>query len=221
MVVAAAAFAGGAYAATTQSGPSTREAFLSDVARRLHVSTQQLTAALRGAYQDQLQAAVKAGKLTQAEANTLERRLQQNPAAPLLPLLLGPVAPHLGGGRLLGLAGGLQAAEKYLGLSASQLKTRLAAGRSLALLATAEGKSASGLDQAIAAAVRSRLDRAVADKTITASQEEQILSKLPARIAAEVNATRPSFGAMRAAPHRLSAPPGAGAAMSSLSVPAA
>ena len=59
--LAVAAFAGGAYAATQTSGPNTREAFLNDVAKRLHVTPQQLTAALNGASIDQLQAEVKAG----------------------------------------------------------------------------------------------------------------------------------------------------------------
>ena len=69
--LAVAAFAGGAYAATQNSGPTTRQAFLNDVAKRLHVTPQQLSAALNGATADQLQAAVKAGQLTQAQANAL------------------------------------------------------------------------------------------------------------------------------------------------------
>ena len=71
-----AAFAGGAYAATQSSGPNTRQAFLNDVAKRLHVSPQQLSSALNGATTDQLQAEVKAGQITQAQANALEQRLK-------------------------------------------------------------------------------------------------------------------------------------------------
>jgi hypothetical protein len=68
---AAAAFAGGAYAATQTSGTS-RQAFLNDVAKRLNVSPTQLQSALQGAFDDQLQAAVTAGKLTQAQADTIK-----------------------------------------------------------------------------------------------------------------------------------------------------
>jgi hypothetical protein len=92
--------AGGAYAATQSSGPSTRQAFLNDVAKRLHVSSQQLTTALNGAELDQLQAEVKAGRLTQSQANGLEQRLKQNGAAPGLPFGLfgGPGGPGGPGG---------------------------------------------------------------------------------------------------------------------------
>lgn len=94
MVLAAlalAAFAGGAYAATQNSGPTTRQAFLNDVAKRLHVTPQQLTAALDGATTDQLQAAVAAGRLTQAQANALEQKLKKGTAALGIPLPIGPL----------------------------------------------------------------------------------------------------------------------------------
>ena len=81
-VVAAAAFGGGAYAATQSSAPS-RQAFLNDVAKRLNVSPAQLTNALKGAFDDQLQAAVAAGKLTQAQANAIKQRIQKRGSAPL------------------------------------------------------------------------------------------------------------------------------------------
>jgi hypothetical protein len=84
-----AAFAGVAYAATQSSVPNTRQAFLNDVAKRLHVTPEQLTAALQGATQDQLQAAVKAGRLTQAQANALEQRLKQNGKGPAVPVPFG------------------------------------------------------------------------------------------------------------------------------------
>ena len=76
VAVAAAAFAGGAYAATKDSNANTRQAFLNDVARRLHVTPAQLTSALEGAEMDQLNAAVASGKLTQAQANALKQRIQ-------------------------------------------------------------------------------------------------------------------------------------------------
>ena len=56
--LAVAAFAGGAYAATQNSGPTTRQAFLNDVAKRLHVTPQQLSAALSGATTDQADSAI-------------------------------------------------------------------------------------------------------------------------------------------------------------------
>jgi hypothetical protein len=81
--VAAAAFSGGAYAAAQDAGSNPRQAFLSDVAKRLHVTPSQLSAALKGAIVDRLNAAVAAGRLTEAQAKALERRIQQAPGVPL------------------------------------------------------------------------------------------------------------------------------------------
>jgi hypothetical protein len=70
------AAAGGAYAAT-QSRDAERQAFLNDAAKRLNVTPQQLTDALKQAAIDRIDAAVKAGTLTQAQADASYTRLQQ------------------------------------------------------------------------------------------------------------------------------------------------
>jgi hypothetical protein len=203
------AFAGAAYAATQSSGPDTRQAFLNDVAKRLHVTPQQLTAALNGATIDQLQAAVSAGKLTQAQANALEQRLKNGATAlPLLPY--GP--PHFfkpGGFGAFGPpgpggpGGALPAAAGYLGLTDMQLLQQLAGGKSLAQVAASKGKSVGGLEQAMTAAVKSKLDKAVAGKAITAAQEQQILKRFESGLSQEVDSKgfqlrraylRPGFG---------------------------
>ena len=200
-VLAAAAFAGGAYAATQESPVTQRQAFLNDVAKRRNVSPQKLTAALEAAFQDQLNAAVRAGKLTQAQANAIAKRLQQGslparwfglggllyPAAP--PAAANQRGPHSGGT--------LGAAASYLGLSRAQLFKDLHSGKTLAQIASSRGKSVSGMEKAMIAALKSRLDQAVADKRITASQEKQILARLSSRIDSLVNRTTPGFGSGR------------------------
>ena len=188
--LAVAAFAGGAYAATQSAGPSSRQAFLNDVAKRLNVTPAQLSSALDGAYLDQLQAAVKAGRLTQAQADALEQRLKQKGAAPALPF--GGLGPGRGAfpgpgrlGRGFGLAAGpaaVHTAASYLGLSDPQLLQQLSSGKSLAQIATAQGKTAAGLEQAITTAAKTRLDKLVAANLITAAQEQKILSRLNSRL---------------------------------------
>jgi hypothetical protein len=199
--LAVAAFAGGAYAATRSSAPNTRRAFLNDVAKRLHVTPQELTQALQGATIDQLQAAVKAGRLTQAQANRLEQRLKRSGIAPAIPFGfgfgLGPRLVHPPGpgfpGRPLGFGGRLgrpfelQAAASYLGLTVPQLFRQLSSGKSLAQIATSKGKTASGLEQAMTNAVKTRLDKLVANKIMTAAQEKTVLSRLSARLARQIN----------------------------------
>ena len=89
-VVAVAAFAGGAVAAT-QGSSNPRQQYLNDVAKRLNVTPAQLNSALNGAALDQLNAAVKAGKLTQAQADALKQRIQQG--APGGVPFIGPPGP--------------------------------------------------------------------------------------------------------------------------------
>lgn len=188
--LAAAAFAGGAYAATQDSETTVRQAFLGDVARRLNVTPKQLTAALQGALGDQLRGAVASGKLTQAQADAIRQKIESSGAAPLLiPKLLGNPFPFGGGPMRLGglLLGGLDAARTYLGLTRPQLSQQLAAGRSLAQIAQARGKSPAALKSAITAASRPRLDAAVRAKDITSAEEQQILAQLSAELDALVN----------------------------------
>lgn len=185
--LAAAAFAGGAYAATQEPGAGTRQAFLNDVAKRLNVSPAQLSAAIRGAYDDQLQAEVAAGKLTQSQANAIKQRLRTGGKLPLGPLWFRhgpPGGPRPGAG-----PGQLPAAAAYLGLSERQLIDQLAAGKTLSQLAKARGKSVSGLEAALSSALRSQLQKAVSDKRISSAQEQQILSRLTQRIDQEINRT--------------------------------
>ena len=214
VVVAAAAFAGGAYAATKDSNASVRQAFLNDVAKRLHVTPQKLTSALEGAALDQINAAVAAGKLTQAQANALKQRVQKGHV--LLGALglfrVAPVGPGTLRPRLFPGPGGLRAlpapvpalppggpvagAAGYLGLSRSQLLKELSSGKSLAQVAKAQGKSVSGLEAAMVAKIKARLDKAVARKMLTSAQEQRILKAFSAAIGNLVNRT-PGFGFVR------------------------
>ena len=220
-----AAFAGGAYAATQSSGPSTRQAFLNDVAKRLHVTPQQLSSALNGATLDQIQAAVKAGKLTQAQANALEQRLKNGGPAPLLPLTPGSRRPARSWRPAAGLPGspdgglrrrrrlrrsafpgfGLGAAASYLGLSDTQLFQQLQSGKSLAQIATSKGKTVAGLEQAMTAPIKKALDAAVARKAITAAKENadpQPLVGRPEPAGQPEGPPRTQGGAARLVPRR-------------------
>src|SRR5215207_8328315 len=109
---------GGAYAAAqsptaspTKTKPAARvdlgaeqKAFLDDVAKRLNVTREQLDAAVKGAAEARIDAAVAAGKLTKEQGEAMKKRLASG--APFLrpgPLGLGG-GPHPGKlGRPLGL----------------------------------------------------------------------------------------------------------------------
>jgi hypothetical protein len=86
-VLAVAAFAGGAFAATQERPVNARQAFLSDVAQRLHVSTQQLLSAIKGADIDQLNGAVASGRLTARQASKMKTMIERGGTLPFLGLL--------------------------------------------------------------------------------------------------------------------------------------
>jgi hypothetical protein len=182
--IAVAAFAGGAYAATQESSTSPQQAFLNDVAKRLNVTPQTLRSAMQGAFLDQLNAAVAAGKLTQSQADAIKQRLQKSGALPLGGLRALVPGPWFG--RPFGLGplvfGGLGSAAKYLGLTNAQLLSQLQSGKSLAQIAAGQGKSTAGLKDAITAAEKAMLDKAVAAKELTSTQEQELLSRLSLRL---------------------------------------
>jgi hypothetical protein len=113
------------------------------------------------------------------------------PGAAPPPFAPPPGAPPRGLRRPPGPPGpimaGLDAAAKYLGLTDAQLRKQLRSGKSLAEIADARNKPLDGLKSAIEAAVKSDLDKAVADKRLTQAQEDQLLKDLHARLGEIVN----------------------------------
>ena len=219
--VALLAGGGGAYAIAKNSGDSERQAFLNDVAKRLNVSPQDLESALKGALSDKLDADVKAGRLTQEQADAIKKRLNEHGGLPFF----GPPGRFRGGPPPLGappppgappfagpppppgplgpadhppgpFGAGFEAAAKYLGLTRLQLRRQLFSGKSLAQIAGDRNKSVDGLKSAIEDGVKSELDKAVADKRITADQEAKILDELHQRLDDIVN-RKPGSGPPR------------------------
>jgi hypothetical protein len=240
-VLAVAAFAGGAFAATQQGPVDARQAFLSDVAQRLHVSTQELKTAISGAVVDELNTAVADHKLTKAQASAIEQRLTRNGALPLAGLLgLGgfggfggsggfrgagpgrppnlppPAAPFrrnvhpkmlpnaprvvpapgwpIGRFGLFGVAG---VAAKYLGITPAKLLSELSSGRTLAQIATANGKTATGFEHAIVASRQTSLNYLVAAKAITRASAAKRLARFEQRLSKLMTARHPLAALLR------------------------
>jgi hypothetical protein len=89
---------------------------------------------------------------------------------------------------------GPAAIASYLGLTPAQLREQLKAGKTLAQIAIAQGKSVSGLEDAIYADVQAHLDRAVANGRLSAAREQAILTRLKAHLDDIVNHAAPAFG---------------------------
>ena len=174
------ACAGGAVAATQSStSPGAQaQAYLNDLAGKLGVTPSALSAAIKAADSDQINAALAAGRLSAAQAAALNARIQASTTAPLFG---GGFGRHgFGGG---GRSGIDAAAATYLGISETTLRSDLAAGQSLnAIAAATANKSAAGLKAAIIAAETTELNTAVSNNQITSAQEAQRLSDLSSRI---------------------------------------
>ena len=185
VALAAVAGAGVAVAASHEWGSSDqRQAVINDAAGRLGVTPSALQDAFKAALKDQVEAAVKAGTLTRAQADAIEARI----AAGQGPGFGGP-GPR-GFGRMHHGGEGLTAAAAYLGLTEAQLRTQLESGKSLADIAKAtSGKTVAGLVQAMVAAEKAELDKAVQAGKLTAAQEQRIAGQLEQRVTDMVNGT--------------------------------
>jgi hypothetical protein len=157
------------------------------------VQPSELTAAIKAALKARVDAAVAAGRLTEAQATELKARIDSDDV-PLFGLGRGgPGHDHFGH------FGGLDAAASYLGVTEAALRTQLSQGETLADVAKAKGKSVDGLVDAMVAAAKQDLQQAVADGRLTDARRDEIVATLEERITAMVNGEHgpghgPGFG---------------------------
>lgn len=93
----------------------------------------------------------------------------------------------------------MKAAADYLGLSQAQLHSQLQSGKSLADVAAAQGKSVSGLKNAMLAAMTSRIN---ASTRLSASQKAAMISEFKSHLDDMMTMTHPSG----MGPHRMDSP---------------
>jgi hypothetical protein len=79
----------------------------------------------------------------------------------------------------------------YLGLTEDELRAQLESGKTLAQIASAQGKSVSGLEDVIYADAKTHLDQAVANGKITADEEQTMLAELKSHLDEIVNNAGP------------------------------
>jgi hypothetical protein len=178
--------AGGAYAADEVLSPNEEStAIVNDVAEELGVAPSELTDAIEKALANRIDAAVQAGRITEAQAAELKERVEAG-ELPLFGL------PH---GRMHHrVFGGLDAAASYLGVTEAELREALRDGQTLADVAAVEGKSADGLVDALVADATDRLSEAVEEGRLTEAQKQEMLDSLQERMTDLVNGEVPRFG---------------------------
>ena len=188
LLAACAALALGATAASAADRPS----LVDQVAARLGVTPEQLRAAFKATLTARVDAAVAAGTLTPEQAARLKQRIADAKGIGLgarqaFAKHRKALVQRIGArGRGLGLAAA------YLGLTREQLRTELKSGKSLAQIATAKGKTTSGLVAAMLAPVKERLAKAVESKRLTQQRADEILKRLTERVTQGVQRTRPA-----------------------------
>jgi hypothetical protein len=178
--------AGGAIAATGALSPKEEsDAVVNDAAKQLGVEPSELSAALKTALKNRVDAAVAAGRITEAQAKVMKARIDAG-GVPLLGV--GPVGPH----RMHGLHGGLEAATSYLGVSEASLRSSLESGKTLAQVAKQKGKSVDGLVAAMVADAKAQLAAAVKAGRLTQAESDAMQADLKARITELVNHAPPA-----------------------------
>src|SRR4051812_6698476 len=170
--------AGAGVAATRLANNSPSEeskAIVNDAAKSLGVEPSKLSAALKKAYENRIDAAVAAGRLTKAQGDELKQRIESDGFPLLEPPGFGHGRPHME-------FHGIDAAASYLGLTEDALQSRLESGKTLAEIARAQGKSVDGLKDALVKDAKTHLDAAVKAGRLSTSIEQQLLAGLEQRI---------------------------------------
>jgi hypothetical protein len=179
---------GAAIGATGALSPKEEsQAVVEDAAEELGVEPSELSTALKNALKSRVDAAVAAGRMTQAEGQAVKERID----AGEVPLFgMGPGLHH--DGPHLKLAG-LDVAAEYLGMTKASLLSALEDGKTLAQVARSEGKSVDGLVDAMVAEAEADLTAGVKAGRLTQAEKKRIQADLEERITDLVNGEGPRF----------------------------
>jgi len=163
----------GVGAGLAQQDNGSASTFLAKVAAKLGIGEDKLTTAVDEAYDETLDDAVAAGRLTQEQADSLKARGYN--FAPLLGPRFGQRLP-LGGVRVM------DAAATVLGMTVDDLMTELKDGKSLVDVAAAKGISGEKLTADLLAQVKTQLDSLVSDGKLTQEQADNIYTQTESNI---------------------------------------
>jgi len=163
----------GVGAGFAQQGNGSASTFLAKVAAKLGIGEDKLTTAVDQAYDETLDEAVAAGRLTQAQADSLKARGFD--FAPQFGPGFGERGPH-GGVRVM------DAAATVLGMTVDDLMTELKDGKALADVAAAKGISQEKLTADLLAQVKTQLDGLVSDGKLTQERADNIYTQTESNI---------------------------------------
>lgn len=172
--------AGAVMAQTGGSAPG--NTFLDRVAQKLGIESPKLQDAITSTRNEDIDAKVQSGDLTQKQADALKQRAAAAPGFGDRSEFRGGKGP---GGPMFGfgLPESAQKLADFLGISPDELKTELQADNAtLATVAAAHGKSADDLKAFISDSVKAKVDAAVQNGDLTQKSADQVTSRLTARL---------------------------------------
>ena len=178
---------------------------ISDLAAAQSKDLAAVKAALLAAVKARLDAAVTAGSLTQAQADAFTQKLTTSIDAMLTSTNL--IRGKSDFGRMGGM--GRMGAEMItpadiaaaLGMTEADVTAGLQSGKSVADLAAAQNKDLAAVKEALLAAQKARLDKAVSAGTLTQAQADSALQNLTSSIDALLSQAGGIEGGMRGGPH--------------------
>ena len=149
------------------------ERLLERIAEKRGITVAELQAKLKERALERIEAALKDGRISEERAQELRTRVNEGKACGLLKQARQARMHHQRAVKRL-LAG----AANYLGLTKEELRAELRSGKTLKQLAEGQGKSVSGLVDAMLAPVKESLDKAVSEGKITDERRDAILQRL-------------------------------------------
>ena len=200
--------ASGTPSAAQQQRQAQANQFLDDLAKNLGVTRSKLDDALKATQTQEIDAAVKAGTITQAQATALKQRIASGTAP--FGVGFGPgfgfggdPGRGFGGVQITGLQDAIDKAfQQKAGVTRQQFMQEVQAGKMPDAVFAAHNTTALAVGQAEAAAAKPLLDQAVQQQQITQAQETAFLDRLQ---------NGPGFGPGRGGRGGPGGPGGAGA----------
>ena len=139
----------------------------------------------------EIDAAVKSGQLTQAQATQMKGETTQR----VTDLVNGTEPAHGPGGPGGGMRGeDQQVIATAIGISTTQLQTELTAGKTIAAIAVEHHVTAAKVINALVASENTEIDQRVASGQMTTAQGAQMKTMTVQRVTAEINGTEPAGG---------------------------
>lgn len=162
------------------------DAYLQKLAANLGIDVTKLTDALKQTAKDRVAADLAAGKITQAQADAANTRIDSGD------FLFGPMGGRHGGPGGEGRHGGRMdeaALTSFLGIDQATLRTERQAGKSLATIASDHGKSRDELKAFLTDQEKTEVAAAVTNGAMTQAQADAHLQQFTANLDKMIDST--------------------------------